>query len=643
MPNIGSAIDDAGMFLSEVEKYLAAIEQVEPEITLLESAWGPIEPLVKSIIMIPGSGDFVYDTVPCYRNRPGTVVLNTYNKSGVQTFDGEHEPEGPTDVMVALDQLQKRFPNIENVSLVVSWFGTDLRAGQCNLLPGSGIGGVDPDPDMLPEKWRVADYTPFTGHQISQMEISPGEFVLSYGGTPTDESVKRCIAEMRRRGLKVTFYPFILMDIPAVNGLPDPYGGAEQSTYPWRGRVTCNPAPGRPGTVDATATARTQLDAFTPGYEAMIKHYAGLCAEAGGVDAFIIGTEMRGVSWVRDENGAHPFVECLIRLADYTKAKMPGAKVTYAADWSEFTPYQVPEGGLDFHLDPLWMHPTIDAIGIDNYWPLSDWRGVTSIDEDAYPNIYDLNYLIANVQGGEGYDFYYASAQDRIDQVRTPITSWEFRYKDIRGWWENEHFDRPGWIWPGNKTSWVPQSKPLWFTEIGCPAVDKGTNQPNVFIDPKSSESFLPYFSNGVRDDLIQRRYIAAHHVWWATESQNPVSSVYAAEMVDQSRIYVYCWDARPYPHFPLREDVWGDGPNWILGHWVQGRETEFPAPPVDPNNNTEVVPPMPVTPMPKGGRAVNPQTGKFEDSMHHFIAQIETVMRRFQNLEITAIREKQR
>jgi hypothetical protein len=46
-------------------------------------------------------------------------------------------------------------------------------------------------------------------------------------------------------------------------------------------------------------------------------------------------------------------------------------------------------------------------------------------------------------------------------------------------------------------TAWVPRSKPFWFTEYGCAAIDRGTNQPNVFLDPKSSESALPYFSRG--------------------------------------------------------------------------------------------------------------------------------------------------
>ena len=57
---------------------------------------------------------------------------------------------------------------------------------------------------------------------------------------------------------------------------------------------------------------------------------------------------------------------------------------------------------------------------------------------------------------------------------------------------------------------WVPQGKPIWLTELGCPAVDKGANQPSMFPDPKSSDGGVPYFSNGRRDDLIQRRYLEA-------------------------------------------------------------------------------------------------------------------------------------
>ena len=125
-------------------------------------------------------------------------------------------------------------------------------------------------------------------------------------------------------------------------------------------------------------------------------------------------------------------------------------------------------------------------------------------------------------------------------------------------------YNRPGGVESATPTAWVPQSKPFWFMEIGCPAVDKGANQPNVFVDPKSSESALPYYSRGLRDDLMQTRHRQAmcDAFDWTkpgyVEGLNPVSAVTGARMVDLDRIHVYCWDARPYPAFPDADDLLG-------------------------------------------------------------------------------------
>ena len=42
-----------------------------------------------------------------------------------------------------------------------------------------------------------------------------GEGRPIYGGTPADFAVVQAIQELKARGLRVTFYPFILMDVPA--------------------------------------------------------------------------------------------------------------------------------------------------------------------------------------------------------------------------------------------------------------------------------------------------------------------------------------------------------------------------------------------------------------------------------------------
>ncbi|HEX3943789.1 MAG TPA: glycoside hydrolase/phage tail family protein [Rhizomicrobium sp.] len=386
-----------------------------------------------------------------------------------------------------------------------------------------------------------------------------------------------------------------------------PYTGASgQPPYPWRGRITCDPAPGVSGSPDKTSAAATQLNAFFGsataadysvsgttviwtggdewGYRRMVLHYAHLCAAAGGVDAFLIGSELRGLTRVRDSAMTYPAVAALKALAADVRGILgPATKIGYGADWTEYNNHQTGDapGALLFNLDPLWSDANIDFVGIDNYMPVSDWRdGTAHLDYDAVngpTNIHDVDYLTGNVRGGEDYDWYYASDTDRDMQVRTTIADgygkpWMFRQKDIGAWWSNAHYDRADGTESGSPSSWVPQSKPIWFTELGCPAVDKGSNQPNVFFDPKSSESALPYYSNGSRDDLIQRRFLEVHLKFWSDPANNPASSIYSGVMLDTANIYLWCWDARPFPFFPAFANVWGDAANYNLGHWLNGR-----------------------------------------------------------------------
>lgn len=120
-----------------------------------------------------------------------------------------------------------------------------------------------------------------------------------------------------------------------------------------------------------------------------------------------------------------------------------------------------------------------------------------------------------------------------------------------------------------------PQFDAAWCDELGCAAIDKAPNQPNVFSDAKSAESATPHFSNGGRSDLAQHRFLSAHFEHWAEiGAANPVSNVYGGPMVEPGDISVWAWDARPFPAFPLRSDIWGDGENWSRGHWLNGRSS---------------------------------------------------------------------
>lgn len=554
---------------------------------------GALRHAIRAVTLIPGSTEYGLD--------PSEVTKRI--RAGETVSENRHVLHGATDLVASLDELQMLCPSLEHVGLVVSWFGNDLRAGSCRIRPAVTAAGFS----GYSKPWLVSGVP-----RDEAMVVSTFGGGSAYGGTPSDASVLAAIAEIKARGLKVTLYPFLMMDIPASNDLPDPYGGGEQAAYPWRGRITCIPAPDRPGTPDRTAAARTAVEDFCGsaepgdfepedrtiayhgasgdwGYRRLILHYAHLARKAGGVDAFLIGSELRGLSTLRDGDDAFPFVEALCTLADEVKSLLgPDTAVTYGADWSEYFGYHPADGSGDvfYHLDALWARPSVAAVGIDNYMPLTDWRDADYLDgnPDGARGPLDPDAMRGAVAGGEGFDWYYASEADRAMRLRTPITDgaygkpWVYRYKDIVSWWSQPHFERIGGVERESPTDWVPCGKPVWMTELGCPAVDKGANQPNVFVDPKSSESFTPHFSNDGRDDLAPKRFLAAHLAHWDPSSSsfdaaaNPLSPFYGGRMLDPDRIYVWCWDARPFPAFPRRGDVWGDGGNWQLGHWLNGR-----------------------------------------------------------------------
>ncbi len=531
---------------------------------------GQLERMVRAVTLIPGTTEFGYEPSP----------LVSVLAPGTSRQENRHVTSAASDVQAALDDLLSVCPNLERIALVVAWFGTDLRCGHCTVQPGveiavKGIAGPG---------WAVDGVTRPGAYLVSQVGGRP-----AFGGTPSDLSVVHLIAELKARGLKITFYPFLVMDIPSSNALPDPWTGvSSQPAYPWRGRITCDPAPGQPGSPQGTATAAAQVADFFSGgawnYRRMILHYANLVVSAGGVDAFLIGSELKALTRVRSGAGVYPAVDALVTLAADVKAIVGSSTlVTYGADWTEYGADVVDAGELRFPLDPLWACSAVGAVGIDYYAPLADWRDeARHRDALVASSTYDLDYLRGNVRGGEGYDWYYVDDAARSAQTRTDITDglgkpWVFRSKDIWNWWANLHFERAAHSELSTPTAWIPRSKPIWFTEAGCPAVDKGANQPSVFPDPKSSENHLPYFSNGARDDLIQRRALEAFvgtfdPAFGADDAHNPVSPLYGGRMVDISAVHLWTWDARPYPVFPAASDIWNDGPNWQTGHWLTGR-----------------------------------------------------------------------
>ncbi len=526
-----------------------------------------LEAVARAVNVIPGSGEFALSS-EIVRRRTGP---------GVETPENVHGVEAVADFEASIDQLEAELPGVSRVNLVVGWFGDDLRCGVCRIRPGVEIA----EKETVPVEWSVAGVTRGGAYLVSQ-DGGGSDSRASYGGTPSDESVREAIRSLKARGFHVTVYPFVFMDVPAGNGLDDPYGGEEQAAFPWRGRVTCHPAPGESGTVDGTSGAVTQVAAFfdgVGGYDAFVSHYAGI-ADEEGADGFLIGSEMVGLTRVRDGSGAYPAVARLKALAASVRSVLGGGpEISYAADWTEYGAH-VLNGGDDvaFPLDELWADAAISYVGLDWYPPMGDWRDGAGHADAAWGSAHDVGYLSAQVAGGEGFDWYYADDAGRAAQERLAISDgaygepWVFRQKDVTGWWSSAHHPRVAGVRSGTPTSWAAGSKPVRFVEFGVPAVNKGANQPNVFFDPKSSESALPHYSDGSRDDLIQRRANEAFHAWWSEAENNPVSVSYGGAMVPADGIALWCWDARVFPAFPARDDVWSDGGNWRLGHWLNGR-----------------------------------------------------------------------
>ena len=557
-------------------------EVLRPETGAVPPA--PVE-AVRAVAMIPGTGEYSLST----RRQPVPVRFGETRIANVGT--AREKP----DFNAALQDLRAELPQVGSVSLVVSWFGSDLRCGSCDVRPL--VESRTGESTRMP--WVVAGRTRSTAGLVPRDDKDRPV----YGGTPADESVVEAIRRIADRGMEVMFYPFLLMEPGPDNTRTDPWTGkAGQPAYAWRGRITTSRAPGVDGSPDGTGAAADEVDRFFGGarasdfgldgthvsysgpadwgYARFILHYAWLCRAAGGVDAFCVGSEMRGLTSIRGSNGSYPAVAKLRWLLGQVRQVLgAGCKLSYAADWSEYSGHRPGGGELRFHLDPLWADQDCDFVGIDNYLPLSDWRdGEGHADRAVARSPYDVDYLRAGVAGGEWYDWYYASEADAVAQVRTPIAdgaygeAWVWRAKDIRSWWENPHHERIAGVRSAVPTAWLPRSKPIRFTEYGCGAVHLGTNQPNLFLDPKSSESALPRGSDGRRDEYAQMQYIRAVTSFWNDPANNPVSPVYDGPMIDMERAHLWAWDARPWPAFPGRKDLWSDGPNYARGHWLNGR-----------------------------------------------------------------------
>ena len=645
-------------------------------------------PPVLGVHLLPSTGEWAYDTIATSAAQWDFFTAQIETAKPANTYAG-----GPgTDYSLALDQLQAEHPETTTVSLVVSWFFDSLDAAACRIYPSTIylLGAVTQG--GAPTHWHCSGLTeqsfpggviplPMTGadnaailaaFQASIVSGTPidlsgdlGSYI--YGGTPSDPSIVRCIQDLRARGFRVVFYPFLLGTV---------------SGYPWRGRITASS--------DLSTAASAAVAAFlgpaTPGdftrdpvnktvgyarartdwtYRRMILHYANLCVLAGGVDLFVIGSELRGLEAIRGpgwtragttDGGGHavwdyPFISGLVTLANDVRSIFDAAGltkdmtglhnlITYSADWSSWMGWQHDGAGQWPHLDSLYASAAIDLVSFDNYLPLTDWTtgdggldvaewsqpaptswppstaAMSGLGLSGVPTIYSPSYISSGFEGGQYFNWYYVSggagghapfgldpngsglmvtlpAGDRLAQARNPYYAGQeiLAPKQLRWWWNHTHraiYDTgSGWVPQGPATPWSPQSKPVIFLEYGFSNVDKGTNQPNVFYDAKSTESATAYWSAWrlygatyipVRDDTIAALAVQAFHDYWLAGAHNETSGA-GVPMIQPAFCCAWNWDARPFPVWPLDSAAWGDAGNWPAGDWISGLRTALPPP----------------------------------------------------------------
>ena len=154
-------------------------------------------------------------------------------------------------------------------------------------------------------------------------------------------------------------------------------------------------------------------------------------------------------------------------------------------------------------------------------------------------------------------------------RLRTPITDgaygkpWVYRYKDLVAWWSKPHYNRVGGV------------EVLTRRPPGCHSASRSGSRnsaarrstrgqpaerlPRSEVDRECHALFLEWrplrpcaaaFPRSASGLLGCR---SAHDF---EERGIRSSPVYGGRMVDTARIYLWAWDARPFPAFPLRDDL---------------------------------------------------------------------------------------
>ena len=413
----------------------------------------------------------------------------------------------------------------------------------------------------------------------------------------------QAIHERKARGFEVTLYPFLMMDIPAGNPCRTPIRTAPEAGQPAFPGAAASPAPRLRASPAAgqdrrppPRRSRSSLAAPPPTISmSLARRPAGpvrpatrACggdpalrpprAAAGGVDAFLIGSELGGLTQVR--SGAGPiqrFSSCaILRLtaarssAPARRSPMPptGRSISGTARRRQRRPLLPPRPALGRRGNRLHRHRRLlAALGLARR--RRPCRCAAGCPRSTS----------ATTCGGTSreasFDWFDAERRARgagshADQRRprlalglpvqgSPRLVAEPALQPAR-WDRKRHTDR---------LDAREQADPLHRGRL--PGDRQGREPAERLLRPEILGVLRPVFLARLSRRSIQRRYIEALLTYWADRANNPASGVFRADD-RRGRDQHLDLGRAPFPAFPARADVWQDNANWQLGHWLTGR-----------------------------------------------------------------------
>ncbi len=424
---------------------------------------------IQAVVIGPLSGEYGYET---------NIVLREDGKQ----INANEVLKGKPNILATLEYLDKYYPNIKRMGLVVGWYVNTLDAESLKIVPK-----VD---SKINAEWSVGKYSRNTA--ILMNKDSDGH--PNWTGTATDRSVVEFAKLLHDRGVEVTIYPFLFVDTV---------------DKPWRGHIN--------------AESQEGVDNFFVEYEKFLLHYANLQYQETRlkdvIQGFLLGSELEDLLKYKNHKNEFFAVAKMTNLAGKVRKILGNKiKISYAANWSE---YHHTDGGW-YHLDELWSDPNIDYVGIDAYFPL------TSHISSEKKN-YDPTEIKEGWVKGEHYDYYVDAAGNK--KALTP----SYALENIQYWWQSEH-NNPN----GQKTKWQPKMKPIVFTEIGFMPVHKTTDAPYKYIEQNKENLGLPSYSDGTVNSKFQYEAIKGTLEFLEDLKKDPSTR----EMIQD--VYWYNIDPRP-------------------------------------------------------------------------------------------------